>query len=209
MSGKELVQMSEYKNNDSKQDIIDLKSADAQKRDSGVGARSSLGDAKNFKTPSGSNAVKRRKKKTPIVADVIAGILIIAIAIGVVVGTVYMFQYQSNDYGTIEVEYQMLVYPDNDDSYYMPMKNKSLYVDADDNSIYFGKVTDIEFSTDTKGNTILILTVTAQVKYRESDGYLMNDHRLSVGKEYTVRSESIVVNGVIVELDTITSEGGK
>ena len=199
--------MSENKNYDSKQDF-DLKSADAHKKESGAGLQSSPGGVKNFKMTSGGAPVNKRKK-TPIVADIIAGVLIIAIAIGVVVGTVYMFRYQSNDYGNINIEYQMLIYTDKDESYYAPMKNKSLYVDADDNSIYFGKVTDMEFSTDTKGNDVLILTVSAQVKHRESDGYSISGSRLAVGCEYTVRSESIAVSGIIVELDTAASEGGK
>lgn len=199
--------MSENKNYDSKQDF-DLKSADAHKKESGAGLQSSPGGVKNFKMTSGGAPVNKRKK-TPIVADIIAGVLIIAIAIGVVVGTVYMFRYQSNDYGNINIEYQMLIYTDKDESYYAPMKNKSLYVDADDNSIYFGKVTDMEFSTDTKGNDVLILTVSAQVKHRESDGYSISGSRLAVGCEYTVRSESIAVRGIIVELDTAASEGGK
>ena len=199
--------MSKNKNYDSKQDF-DLKSADAHKKESGAGLQSSPGGVKNFKMTSGGAPVNKRKK-TPIVADIIAGVLIIAIAIGVVVGTVYMFRYQSNDYGNINIEYQMLIYTDKDESYYAPMKNKSLYVDADDNSIYFGKVTDMEFSTDTKGNDVLILTVSAQVKHRESDGYSISGSRLAVGCEYTVRSESIAVRGIIVELDTAASEGGK
>lgn len=200
--------MSENKNYDSKQDF-DLKSDDAHKKESGAGLQSSPGGVKNFKMTSGGAPANKGKKKTPIVADIIAGVLIIAIAIGVVVGTVYMFRYQSNDYGNINIEYQMLIYTDKDESYYAPMKNKSLYVDADDNSIYFGKVTDMEFSTDTKGNDVLILTVSAQVKHRESDGYSINGSRLAVGCEYTVRSESIAVSGIIVELDTAASEGGK
>ena len=199
--------MSKNKNYDSKQNF-DLKSADAHKKESGAGLQSSPGGVKNFKMTSGGAPVNKRKK-TPIVADIIAGVLIIAIAIGVVVGTVYMFRYQSNDYGNINIEYQMLIYTDKDESYYAPMKNKSLYVDADDNSIYFGKVTDMEFSTDTKGNDVLILTVSAQVKHRESDGYSISGSRLAVGCEYTVRSESIAVRGIIVELDTAASEGGK
>lgn len=199
--------MSENKNYDSKQDF-DLKSADAHKKESGAGLQSSPGGVKNFKMTSGGAPVNKRKK-TPIVADIIAGVLIIAIAIGVVVGTVYMFRYQSNDYGNINIEYQILIYTDKDESYYAPMKNKSLYVDADDNSIYFGKVTDMEFSADTKGNDVLILTVSAQVKHRESDGYSISGSRLAVGCEYTVRSESIAVSGIIVELDTAASEGGK
>ncbi len=198
--------MSENKNYDSKQDF-DLKSADAHKKESGAGLQSSPGGVKNFKMTSGGAPVNKRKK-TPIVADIIAGILIIAIAIGVVVGTVYMFRYQSNDYGNINIEYQILIYTDKDESYYAPMKNKSLYVDADDNSIYFGKVTDMEFSADTKGNDVLILTVSAQVKHRESDGYSISGSRLAVGCEYTVRSESIAVSGIIVELGTAASEGG-
>ena len=200
--------MSENKNYDSKQDF-DLKSADAHKKESGAGLQSSPGGVKNFKMTSGGTPANKGKKKTPIVADIIAGILIIAIAIGVIVGTVYMFRYQSNDYGNINIEYQMLIYTDKDESYYAPMKNKSLYVDADDNSIYFGKVTDMEFSADTKGNDVLILTVSAQVKHRESDGYSISGSRLAVGCEYTVRSESIAVSGIIVELGTAASEGGK
>ena len=78
------------------------------------------------------------------------------IAVAVVVGTVYLFKYQSNDYGTVEVEYKMVVQCENETTYYRPMRNKSIYLDKDNNSICLGKVTNVEFRTDADGKNVAI-----------------------------------------------------
>ena len=200
--------MAELKKNDLNKESVDLKSADSQKKDSSTAAYTSLVDTQHIKISSNANIVKNRKR-TPVVADVIAGLLIILIAICVVVGTVYLFRYQSNDYGTVDVEYKLMAYCEKDVTYYRPMNNKPLYIDVEDNSVYFGKVTNIEFFTDSKGNDVLILTIDANVKYRQNDGYMINDYRLLVGSEYTVRSEEIVFDGAIIELKSSSTKGGK
>lgn len=201
--------MSEMKKYDSKDKNVDLKSADAQKKDSYAGAGIIGGDAKKMKMLSNGGAPVK-KKRAPLAADIIAGLLIALIAIVIVVGTVYLFRYQSNDYGNIEVEYKMIVHcDDNGFTYYRPMRNKSIYLDRDNNSVYFGKVNDVEFKTDSAGNEVVILTVSADVKYRKNDGYMIGDQRIAVGSEYTVRAEEITVNGVIVELDSALANGGE
>ena len=135
--------------------------------------------------------------------------IIVLIALVVVVGTVYLFRYQSDDYGTIEVEYKMIVPCDKDVTYYRPMGNKSIYLDENNNSVYFGKVNNVEFHTDADGNSVVILTVSADVKYRKNDGYSIGDNRVAVGSEYTVRVEEMSVNGVIIELTSTSAKGGK
>lgn len=200
--------MSEIKKYNSKNDSVDLKSADARKNDNNVGVNATLGDARKMKMASGGSH-KAKRKRAPIAADIIAGVLIATIAIAIVVGTVYLFKYQSNDYGTIEVEYKMVMYCENGAAYYRPMRNKSLYLDEENNSIYLGKVTDIQFQTDSEGNDVAILSVSADVKYRKNDGYSIGDHRIAVGGEYTVRAEDISAYGVIVELNSASAKGGK
>ena len=200
--------MSEIKKYNSKDESVDLKSADAQKNDNNTGVNAALGDVRKMKISSvGGHKIKR--KRAPIAADIIAGMLIAAIAIAIVIGTVYLFKYQSNDYGTVEVEYKMVMYCENGAAYYRPMRNKSIYLDEENNSIYLGKVTNVEFQTDSEGNDVAILTVSADVKYRKNDGYTIGDHRIAVGCEYTVRAEDISANGVIVELDSASANGGK
>ena len=200
--------MSEMRKYDSKDESVDLKSADAQKKDSNTGANVTPGDFKKIKMLSnGGSEVKR--KRAPIVVDIIAGLLIALIAIAVVVGTVYLFRYQSNDYGTLEIEYKMVVSCDQELTYYRPVKNKSIYLDKENNSVYFGKVTEVEFKTDLEGNNVAILTVNANVKYRKNDGYMIGDNRVAVGSAYTLRAEEITVNGVVVELGAAPTDGGE
>ena len=200
--------MSDIRKYGSNNESVDLKSADAQKKDSSAGISAMSGDVKKMKMLSnGGSAVK--KKRTPIVADIIAGLLIALIAIVIVVGTVYLFRYQSNDYGNIEIEYKMIVSCTEEFTYYRPIKNKSIYLDEDNNSVYFGKVTDAEFKTDSDGNNVVILTVSADVKYRKNDGYTIGDNRVAVGGRYTVRAEEIIANGVIIELNSAPVVGGE
>ena len=200
--------MSEIKKYDSKDESIDLKSADAQKKDSSSGVNAITGDAKKIKILSNVGSDVKRKK-TPIAADIIAGLLIVLIAVAVVVGTVYLFKYQSNDYGTVEVEYKMVGQCENETTYYRPMRNKSIYLDKDNNSICLGKVTNVEFRTDADGNNVAILTVITDVKYRKNDGYTIDNNRIAVGSAYSVRSENVLADGVIVELEPVSARGGK
>ena len=200
--------MAELKKNDLNKESVDLKSADSQKKDSSTATYTSLIDNKNIKISPNGSIVKNRKR-TPVVADVIAGLLIVLIAMCIVVGTVYLFRYQSNDYGTVDVEYKLMAYCEKDTTYYRPMNNKPLYIDVQDNSVYFGKITNIEFFTDANGRDVLILTIDANVKYRQDDGYLINDYRILVGSEYTVRSEEITLDGAVIELKSSSAKGGK
>ena len=88
--------MSEMKKYDSKDESVDLKSADAQKKDGSAGINVMLGDVKKIKMLSNGGSEVNRKR-APVVADIIAGFLIALIAIAIVVGTVYLLRYQSND----------------------------------------------------------------------------------------------------------------
>ena len=103
----------------------------------------------------------------------------------------------------------MIVCCDKGLTYYRPMKNKSIYLETDNNSVYFGKVTNVEFKTDSEGNDVAILTVNADVKYRKNDGYSIDEKRIAVGGAYTVRAEEITVDGVIIEFSSASANGGK
>jgi hypothetical protein len=137
------------------------------------------------------------KKRLPIIVDIIAGILMLAIVCGVVVGSYMLFRYYSNDYDTKSVTYTVIFNADEELNWYASMKNGDLYMDSADNTVYFGKVTEVK--TDSNNNRV-ILKVTVSAKYRDGEGYSIGASRLAVGGEYKLRYVEKALNVAIVEL---------
>ena len=137
------------------------------------------------------------KKRLPIIVDIIAGILMLAIVCGVVVGSYMLFRYYSNDYDTKSVTYTVIFNADEELNWYASMKNGDLYMDSADNTVHFGKVTEVK--TDSNNNRV-ILKVTVSAKYRDGEGYSIGASRLAVGGEYKLRYVEKALNVAIVEL---------
>lgn len=143
----------------------------------------------------GSNV--KVKKKLPIAVDIIAGILMLVIVCGVVVGSYMLFRHYSNDYDTKSVTYTVIFNADEELNKYMSMKNGDLYMDSSDNTVHFGKVSEVR--TDEENNRV-ILKVTVSAKYRDGEGYSIGASRLAVGGEYKLRYIENTLNVSVVEL---------
>ena len=90
---------------------------------------------------------------------------------------------------------------------YSSILNKELYNDSDGSTLYFGKVTQVDISENQK---IVIVTVKANVKYLEEEGYSIGDVKIAVGGEYILRSQNATFGGSIVDIVTAPSgKGGK
>ncbi len=122
------------------------------------------------------------KKKLPMAVDIIAGVLMLVIVIGVVVGSYMLFRYYSNDYDSKNVTYDMVIVATDDIEQYKKLVKQDVYFDTTDNSIFFGRVVKVE-ALDGESGRVLI-SVSATVKFRRGEGYSIGDRRLAVGSEF-------------------------
>ncbi|MBP3376929.1 MAG: hypothetical protein J6L83_09210 [Clostridia bacterium] len=143
----------------------------------------------------GSNV--KVKKKLPIAVDIIAGILMLAIVCGIVVGSYMLFRYYSDDYDTKSLSCTVFFNADEELNKYMSMKNGDLYMDFTDNTVYFGRITEVRTDED---NNRVILQVTVDARYRDEEGYSLGEIRLAVGGEYKLRYIENTLNVSLVEL---------
>ena len=143
----------------------------------------------------GSNV--KVKKKLPIAVDIIAGILMLAIVCGIVVGSYMLFRYYSDDYDTKSLSCTVFFNADEELNKYMSMKNGDLYMDFTDNTVYFGRITEVRTDED---NNRVILQVTVDARYRDEEGYSLGEIRLAVGGEYKLRYVEKTLNVSVVEL---------
>lgn len=191
----------------------DLKSADSEKAfgTSGQNSMTEVG-VKLGEALGASSAKSKRRKRLPLVLDIVAAILLIAIVAGVAVGAFQLFRFYTDDYEGVEVEYTFILVSERVwEMNYRALRNKGLYLDTEDNTVYFGSVVASEITAleDDPGVGMLTLTVRANVKYKSGEGYSIEGHRIAVGSEYRLRSETLTIDGAIVELiDHSRTEGG-
>ena len=150
-----------------------------------------------------SGAGIKIKRRVPLWADILTGILMLLIVCGVVVGSYMLFRYYSNDYDEVAVSYTVIV--DGASAYdleeYEKLKGDELFMDTESNSLYFGKITEI---SEVEGK--ILLTVSATAKHRDGEGYSIGDSRIAVGSELVLRcGEDEAKNVEVVALKT----GGK
>jgi hypothetical protein len=208
--------MAELKNYGSNGDKGGLKHADAEKSYTSP-AQNSILDGVNVKlgdSIGSSVRVKKKERHVPVIVDVITGLLLIAVVIGIAVGAVYLFRYYTNDYEGVNVEYTFVCIADDlEEMHSRSLRNKSLYLDTEDNTLYFGNVVSAELYDlgNESGEKMLVVVVNANLKFKDDEGYSVNDQRIAVGSEYTLRSENVVVNGTIVELKQLDAKrsGGR
>jgi hypothetical protein len=189
--------MPKYKNYSSGDRNLDLKSADAEKS-----SESNLQhlNSELFGSKARAVTVKKPKdparKKLPLAVDIIISILMVAIAVGVLVGTYFLFRYFTVDYESVSVEYTLLV-EDADTESYSGVLNKHVYMDVDGNTVYCGKIIAVE-SYEKQGAVVLNIALSA--KYKSEEGYFADDSKIAVGKSYNLRTDEKNVSGTIVEL---------
>lgn len=168
-----------------------LKSADSRKtaRENAVvaGLRTELLGGKRIVERSVGSSIKV-KKRLPIVLDVIAGILMLVLVLAVIVGSYMLFRYFSNDYDGVNVEYEVCVRVDGELVLYQELVGRELFMDVEGNSVYFGRVTEVESlldpGSDGSDGGRIIITVQAGAKHRDGEGYSIGDSRLAVGSKY-------------------------
>ena len=166
-----------------------LKSADSSKtikdNAANTGLRAELFGGKKTSERSIGSDIKV-KKRLPIVLDLIAGLLMLALVLAVIVGSYLLFRYYSNDYDTAKVEYKIAINVSGKLDGYEELKGGELFMDVTANSVYFGKIKNVEIIENNTGDGgRVILTVSASVKHRDGEGYSIGSSRLAVGSKYS------------------------
>ena len=131
--------------------------------------------------------------------DIIIGIIILAVFVGIVVGAYFLFRFYTDDYEGIEIEYVFISPCTEDRDAFRTVKNKELYYDFDQNTYYFGKVSDIDV-IDSNNGRYLVLMVRSNAKYRAGEGYSVGDYKIAVGSEFSFRVDGKIIAGTVVEL---------
>lgn len=198
------VRMSEIKKHGAEKKSNDFKLADAEKSDSSVKApekvQEFIGERIIGDITGGKSIKEKRKKRASVILDVIVSVLLLAIVVGAVVGSYYLFRYYSNDYDTVSVKYTFaFTYDGMADPMNMP--GQELYYTTGGNSYYFGRIISAErIELDGSDENAYALTVSVDAKYRPDEGYALYSYRLAVGSEYTLRSNTTQLKGVVVDL---------
>ncbi len=190
----------------------DLKSADARKSGSqsvhSNNLASELFQGRKVYDVTSSGSI-RVKKKLPLIVDIIIGILMIAMVCALIVGSYMLFRYYSDDYNGVDIEYTVVYRTSSPIADYINMENKGLYLDTEDNAIYYGEIIDVRMQNgEGKDDNALLLTVSSTVKHKRGEGYSIEDKRLAVGSELCLRCDDITMDVTVVELAAISS-GGK
>lgn len=207
--------MAELKNHGS-DDRSELKRADAEKSFAQP-TPNPLADGVSVKLGDSIATSPRAKKKAgrlPLIVDIITGVLLVAIVVGISVGAVYLFRYYADDYEGVDVEYTFICVSDDiEDFNSRALRNKGIFLDTEDNTLYFGDVVSAEMYDlqNEAGENMLVVVVQANVKYKDGVGYTVNGQRIAVGSEYLLRCESMLIDGTIVELEPMGSQtvGGR
>ena len=195
--------MSEFNKYDT--DENNLKRVDAKKAD-GVDSAATVSELVSGRKARASAAMThvslRKKKKLPIVFDIIVAIVMLALVATLVIGAYMLLKYYSNDYKGVDVKYVVACEGENMSEFAL-LLNEELYCDVDGNTLYFGKVKEVKLEKG-NGSQMLILTLElGGVRYREAEGYFIADERLAVGAEFTFRNGEKTVNGTVVELTKV------
>lgn len=192
--------MADIRNNGGVHSDSNLKSYDSEKSNSVFST--SMGTDNKFSISTSADAFKsvkkKKKSKVPVIVDILIALLLLAIVSGAVVGAIYLYRWVVVDYESVNIKYEFIVSKDmlDENSTYSNLKNKFLYCDIDGNSYSFGKIDSAEFAS----NGGLKLTVSVNAKYREQEGYLIDDFVVAVGKSYLLHTENARFDGTIVEL---------
>ena len=201
--------MSDNKNFDTKENK--LKKADSKKSagydESSVGVTELLGGKKAREASDMAPVAIKTKKKLPLAVDIIVGIIMIALVIGVIAGAYMLFRYFSNDYEGVSVEYTV-VFEGEDLTPYLSMKSKDVYIDTEDNTLYFGKITETKIAQRDGAEQMIMKIVCSDVRFKNGEGYTVSGKRLAVGSSFDLRCGEKTVSVTVTELKKV-NKGGK
>ena len=156
---------------------------------------------KYTKTRGNVSSVFTKKKKFPIVLDILISLVLVLIVAALVVGAYFLIIRFNDSYDNATVEYVLLVDREVLDGL---SKGDNVYVDKAETVVYLGNVVDIdkEVSVSNLNTTakLVALTIRADVQYRNDEGYNIDGEKIAVGRNITIRINNKVLPSEIVEL---------
>ena len=189
--------------------IGELKFADSEKSGDDTAAKNSGAEflkkenKLNEKGRGNVNGLFKKKNKFPLALDIIIAILAIAIVVGAIFGAYFAFVYFSDDSEEVTLEYVVLT---NKADASLISKGNDVYLDGTA-ATYMGSVVDISYEVDVKGSGVspdaeyMLVYIRVTVNYRPNEGYSINDQKIAVGKEITVRTGEYTYSGELVALN--------
>lgn len=190
----------------------ELKFADSEKSNDTVDVKKSVGadflkkESKLAEKGRGNvTNIFKKKNKFPIALDIVISVLAIALVAGAIFGAYYAFVYFSDDSDTATVEYTLLTEKDESG---IIARGKDIYIDNGSNTYYLGSIVDIKdnVSVENSENEFIAVRVRVTLEYRTKEGYSINDVKIAVGKELTVRTDTKTYSGTIVEFERIDTK---
>ena len=195
----------------------DLRQADSEKSDSINSLLSAANGAdflqkeKRMREKERGITVVTKVSKTEIspVLDVLISLLLLLFIAAIIAGAYFAFRYFSNDYEERTVVYYFLTDIDPGmTAEESGLKGEDVYYDIEGTTLFFGTVTGIqdgievtessETGYDVKSG--VIIKIRANAKFRDGEGYTLDDSRLAIGSRYTLRCNGHEYSGSVVEL---------
>lgn len=188
------------------EDKKNLKQADMDKFGAGateVAPEAFSGSEKKIKTKQRSKpSDKKEKGGVPIAVDIAVALFIVLIIAALVVGAYFAFKYYADNYRDATVQYTILITGDDAKEIIDPntLRNKDVYLDTEDNSYYFGKLTSVKVLTTEEGERQISAKITVDTRYEREEGFLTDGHRIAVGCDYSLRVDENTMDITIVEI---------
>ena len=192
--------MSNKKNNEKLQEK--LVHADKDKSaDSKNSAANNSFIEKYTKTRGNVSSVLTKKKKFPIVLDILISLILVLIVAGLVVGAYFLIIRFDDSYDNAIAEYVLLV--ENGDVEGLS-KGDNVYIDKSGSVVYLGNVIEIDKEVSVNNSNVtsklIAITVRADVQYRNEEGYNIDGEKIAVCRNIAIRINNKVLLGDIVEL---------
>ncbi len=145
-----------------------------------------------------------QKRSVPLALDIIVSLVIILIVAALVVGAYFVFKNYTGSYKDVNIQYTLLISNTDEISNPDALKDKDIYLDCDANTYYFGKITNATVIKGADGKKQITLDVSVSSKYRKGEGFSIEENRIAVGAQYSLRIEEDGFDAAIVEI----SRGG-
>ncbi len=154
------------------------------------------------------SSVFAKKSKFPIGLDIFISVLLVLIVAALVVGAYFLIIRFDDAYDNETVEYVLLVEKNQIEG---AEKGNDIYVDKDGAVIFCGSIVNIEDSNFTLENSDVnieyaLVTVRADVQFRDDEGFSIDEEKIAVGRTMTVRVKDTTFTCDIVELTVLESK---
>ena len=197
--------MSNRKNKDKVQERLKL--ADREKSaDSALSKANSDFAEKYSKVRGNVSSVFTKKSKFPLGLDIFISIFLILVVAALVVGAYFLIVKFDDAYDNATIEYVILVDKNQTEGI---VKGDNVYIDRYGSLVYLGNIMEINEKVEvTSGSDAqyLAIKVYADARYRDDEGYNIDDEKIAVGRSLSVKVKNHTLTGEIIELSVLKAK---